>query len=187
MALLPAHAQSPYPTQWDKDRREPRAPGSQLWEPAARVLSDTVTAPTASRSSVGQQVQLGPRWPDSCCSRPPAVTAAQRLEPAPERGGGGARAASSGPFLVAGDPAASGPRRSRVHPVSLSFLSCSVSNSVLPCPPPLPSVGTATMDHQILLSHLAPLQPGSTTPFPAITLRPTSFTLPLNPLLLPKG
>lgn len=60
LALLPAHAQSPYPAQWDRDRREPRAPGSQLWEPAALLLSNTITAPTASRSSVGQQVQLGP-------------------------------------------------------------------------------------------------------------------------------
>lgn len=62
--------------------------------------------------------------------------------------------------------AASRPRASRALPGSLTLLSRSVSNPDLPCPSlpsPRRSVGTATMDGQILLSHLAPLQPGAIT------------------------
>lgn len=100
----------------------------------------------------------------------PAAATAQRLEPAPARGGGGAgpRTASLGPFLGAGDSAASRHRWWRAQPGSLTLLSCLVSNPGLPCPLPLPSVGMATMDCQMLLFHFVPLQPGFTAPFPAL-------------------
>ena len=57
-------------------RRE-RAAGARPVSPPCRQSGSAATpspreeAPAASSSSTGRQVQLGPRWPDSCRSRPP--------------------------------------------------------------------------------------------------------------------
>lgn len=156
---------------------------------AVWLLSDTVTTPAASSSSMGQQVQLGPRWPDSCRSRPllPPRSVSRPRPP----GGGGAAPPPLAPFLASWNPVWAPPAlacRERSLARSLFFhAQCPtlVALGLLSSSHRL--VGAATMDRQILVSSLAPLQPRVTAPFPAITLRPISFTLPPDALLLPRG
>lgn len=134
-APLPAHAPAPYPVQWERDWRGPRAPGrsalgagrlaSQRHRHHSRCLLVLNGAASAAWTSVAWQLPLAP-----------AAAAAQRLAPAPAGRGRGC-AASSCPFLGVLEPGVGASRScmSRTLPGSLTLLSCSVSNPGSPWPP----------------------------------------------------
>lgn len=102
---LPTHR---YLTQYN-GRAMGGGQAGQLCVPAVRLLSDTVTAPAASSSSVGQQEQLRRRWPDSCRSRPPGPPRSVS-RPRPPREGAGPAPPPCAPFLELETRRASRPR-----------------------------------------------------------------------------
>lgn len=75
----------------------------QLCVPAVRLFGDTVTAPAASSSSTRRQVQLGPRWPNSCRSRPLLPPhSVSRPRPRPPGEGAGPAPPPRAPFSAPG-------------------------------------------------------------------------------------
>lgn len=81
-----------------------RCQAGQLCVPLAWLLGDPVTACVATSSSTGQQVQLGPRWPDSCRSLPLLLPprSVSRPRPRPPGEGAGLAPPPRAPFSAPG-------------------------------------------------------------------------------------
>lgn len=201
--LSPLAAPSQHLTQHNGSEAGRGARGDQAGEPS--VAGNPVPRRHRHRSCrllvLGRQVQPGPRWPDSCRSRPPLPPRAARLAPrARRRRGRGAAPPPYRPFPARGpglrrlQPSRVGSTLWLAH-TSFRKLSGQPWFPFVLLPSPRRSVGTATMAPTNVALPLS--SSIATAPFLGITFdllhnlatkpSPTSFTLPSNPLLFSEG